>query len=121
MSHEQFFKEMLVDIDTPSLPFGLFNVHIDRGEVAEQRRMLPQDLNDRLRTQAKKIGVSLSSLCHVAWAQVVARTSGQHRVVFGTVVFGQLKTLTHLNHALGPIVSVLPIRVDVNDTQVEDT
>lgn len=54
--------------------------------------MLPQDLNDRLRSQAKALGVSFASLCHLAWAQVVSRTSGEDEVVFGIVLFGRMQS-----------------------------
>ncbi|KAF9995732.1 hypothetical protein BGZ65_008620, partial [Modicella reniformis] len=54
--HEKFFTEMLADIDTPSLPFGLADVHGHGGEVTTSCRELPQELNDRLRRQAKQMG-----------------------------------------------------------------
>ncbi|KAF9944950.1 hypothetical protein BGZ72_001809, partial [Mortierella alpina] len=119
-SHERFFKDMLANIDTPSLLFGLSNVHIDGSEVAELHHMLPRDLNNRLRTQARRIGVSLASLCHVAWAQVVARTSGQERAVFGTVLLGRMQACTSSDHAMGLFMNTLPFRVDVSEARVEE-
>ncbi|KAF9944851.1 hypothetical protein BGZ72_001907, partial [Mortierella alpina] len=119
-SHERFFKYMLADIDTPSLLFGLSNVHINGSEVAELHRMLPQYLNSRLRTQARRIGVSLASLCHVAWAQVVARATGQERVVFGTVLFGRMQGSTSSDHAMGLFMNTLPFRVEISEARVED-
>jgi hypothetical protein len=89
--HERFFGEMLGEINEPTLPFGLADVHQGGGEIRESRRMLPQALNDRLRAQARRIGVSLASLCHAAWGQVLACSSGQERVVFGTVLFGRMQ------------------------------
>ncbi|KAL1915185.1 uncharacterized protein VTP21DRAFT_7461 [Calcarisporiella thermophila] len=118
--HERFFKEMLADIESPTLPYGLTNVHGDGAEVTEARRMLPQELNKLLRSQAKKLGISLASLCHLAWALVIARTSGQQRVVFGTVLFGRMQAGASSNRAMGLFINTLPIRVDLDERSVED-
>nr|WP_254701623.1 condensation domain-containing protein [Neorhizobium galegae] len=71
-AHEAFFQEQLADIDEPTMPFGLSEVRGDGSGSREARRMLPQALNDRLRQQARRLGVSLASLCHLAWGQVMA-------------------------------------------------
>ncbi|MER8760643.1 hypothetical protein NKH69_34790, partial [Mesorhizobium sp. M0976] len=71
-AHEEFFRTMLADIDEPNTPFGLSEVRGDGSGVGEAHWMLPQALNDRLREQARRLGVSLASLCHLAWGQVVA-------------------------------------------------
>lgn len=52
--HERFFRSMLSDIDEPTTPFGLSDVHRDGNRVTEFHRMLPQTLNDRLRLQARR-------------------------------------------------------------------
>ncbi|WP_338925281.1 amino acid adenylation domain-containing protein [Mycetohabitans endofungorum] len=111
--HERFFTEQLADIDEPTFPFGLTDVHRDGAQVAETHRMLPQALNDRLRKQAKRLGVSLASLCHLAWAQVLARASGQQRVVFGTVLFGRMQAGDGADSAMGLFINTLPLRVDL--------
>ncbi|WP_409241939.1 condensation domain-containing protein [Bradyrhizobium sp. NC92] len=82
-AHEEFFRGLLADIDEPTMPFGLSEVYGDGSGVGEAHRMLPQALNERLREQARRLGVSLASLCHLAWGQVVARSSGREQVVFG--------------------------------------
>ncbi|KAL1915186.1 uncharacterized protein VTP21DRAFT_7462 [Calcarisporiella thermophila] len=120
IEQERFFKEMLADIESPTLPYGLTNVHGDGAEVTEARRMLPQELNKLLRSQAKRLGVSLASLCHLAWALVIARTSGQQRVVFGTVLFGRMQVGASSNRAMGLFINTLPIRVDLDERSVED-
>ncbi|KAK3806970.1 MAG: Non-ribosomal peptide synthetase module [Benniella sp.] len=114
--HERFFKEMLIDIDTPSLPFGLKDVHGQGNNVTKSYQQLPQELNDRLRRQAKKLGVSVASLCHLAWAQVISCTSGENRVVFGTVLFGRMNSGQGSDSAMGLFINTLPIRVDLTGT-----
>jgi amino acid adenylation domain-containing protein len=111
--HERFFTEQLADIEEPTLPFGLSEVHRDGAQVNEAHRMLPQALNDRLRDQAKRLNVSLASLCHLAWAQVLARASGQQRVVFGTVLFGRMQAGEGADSAMGLFINTLPLRVDL--------
>ncbi|KAF9923168.1 hypothetical protein BGZ65_009075, partial [Modicella reniformis] len=114
--HEKFFTEMLADIDTPSLPFGLADVYGHGDEVTTAYISLPQDLNNRLRRQAKQMGVSVASLCHLAWAQVISRTSGEDRVVFGTVLFGRMKSGPGADNAMGLFINTLPLRVDLDES-----
>uniref|UniRef100_UPI001590F49B AMP-binding protein n=1 Tax=Paraburkholderia mimosarum TaxID=312026 RepID=UPI001590F49B len=120
-AHEQFFREMLSEIDGPTLPFGLGEVRSDGSGVDEARRQLPQALNDRLRQQARRLGVSLASLCHLAWAQVVARSSGREQVVFGTVLFGRMHGGSGADRAMGLFMNTLPVRLDVDGTGVEES
>ncbi|SDG05911.1 Condensation domain-containing protein, partial [Bradyrhizobium brasilense] len=100
-AHEEFFRQMLADIDEPTMPFGLSEVYGDGSGVGEANRMLPQPLNERLREQAQRLGVSLASLCHLAWGQVVARSSGQEQVVFGTVLFGRMHAGAGADRTMG--------------------
>ena len=80
----------------------------------EGRRMMPQRLNDRLRKQARRVGVSLASLCHLAWGQVLARSSGCERVVFGTVLFGRMEGSEGADQAVGLFINTLPLRLDMD-------
>ncbi|KAG0197850.1 hypothetical protein BGX28_008649 [Mortierella sp. GBA30] len=115
---EMFFRGMLADLGEPTLPFGLTKVEDGGTDIMESHQILSQDLNDRLRLQAKQLRVSLATLCHVAWAQVLARTSGQRQVVFGTLLFGRLQAGDGSGHALGLSMSTLPFRCDVDERTV---
>ncbi|KAF9178544.1 hypothetical protein BGZ49_005323, partial [Haplosporangium sp. Z 27] len=119
--HERFFNKMLSDIDTPSLPYGLSDVYHEGLDVTQSQLRLPQSLNDKLRSHAKRMGVSLASLCHLAWAQVISRLSGQEKVVFGTVLFGRMQGGSGSDQAMGMFINTLPIRIDVGEIAVEES
>ncbi|WP_118985761.1 non-ribosomal peptide synthetase, partial [Photorhabdus sp. CRCIA-P01] len=119
--HTRFFTEMLAEIDEPTLPFGLAEVRHDGSRMTESHRMLTPELNDRLRGQARRLGVSLAALCHLAWAQVLSRTSGQKRVVFGTVLFGRMSAGEGAENGMGLFINTLPLRLDMDDTPVRDS
>ncbi|QPB24784.1 non-ribosomal peptide synthetase [Rhizobium sp. 007] len=120
-AHEEFFQEQLADIDAPTTPFGLSEVYGDGIGSHEARRMLPQALHDRLRSQARRLGVSLASLCHLAWGHVVARASGREQVVFGTVLFGRMHGGAGADRAMGLFMNTLPLRLDLDGTGVEES
>ncbi|MBF6031871.1 amino acid adenylation domain-containing protein [Pseudomonas sp. P155] len=116
--HEAFFREMLGDIDEPTLPFGLQDVHGDGNDIEEVCQPLPAAVAQRLRSQARLLGVSVASLFHLAWAQVLAATSAQERVVFGTVLLGRMQGGAGADRGLGMFINTLPLRVDVDETDV---
>ncbi|NWC96712.1 MULTISPECIES: non-ribosomal peptide synthetase [unclassified Pseudomonas] len=111
--HEGFFREMLGDIHEPTLPFGLQDVQGDGSAIEEAREGLSPDLTRRLRAQARLLGVSAASVFHLAWAQVLACTSSQASVVFGTVLLGRMQGGKGSDRALGMFINTLPLRVDV--------
>ncbi|MHC2468212.1 amino acid adenylation domain-containing protein [Bradyrhizobium embrapense] len=117
-AHEAFFRKMLADVDEPTMPFGLSEVHGDGSGLSEAHRMLPQALNEGLREQAQRLGVSLASLCHLAWGQVVARSSGREQVVFGTVLFGRMHAGAGADRTMGLFINTLPVRLALDETGV---
>ncbi|WP_230200552.1 non-ribosomal peptide synthetase, partial [Serratia marcescens] len=117
--HESFFRDMLADIREPVLPFGLSDVHGEGRQIACRYQALSSALNLRLRRQARRLGVSLASLCHLAWAQVLASVSGRDAVVFGTVLLGRLQGGEGAERALGLFINTLPLRLDIDRRGVE--
>ncbi|WP_445234400.1 condensation domain-containing protein, partial [Duganella rhizosphaerae] len=112
--HEVFFKAMLSDFSAPTAPYGLQQ---SRGElsVGESKRVVPVDLGKRLRAQARVLGVTAASVMHLAWAQVLAKLSGQEDVVFGTVLFGRMQGGVGSDRVLGMLINTLPIRIRVGE------
>ncbi|WP_170948621.1 non-ribosomal peptide synthetase, partial [Pseudomonas sp. Irchel 3A7] len=112
-AHEVFFREMLGDIDESTAPFDVRDINGDGHDALEAQRMLPDALSRRLRSQARRHGVSAASVMHLAWALVLAKITGRERVVFGTVLFGRLQGGEAADRVLGLFINTLPIRVDI--------
>jgi len=117
--HAAFFTRMLGDVEEPTHPFGLVNVHGDGSDTTEAHRMLPPALARAIRAQTRALGVSAASLMHLAWALVLARTTGRRDVVFGTVLFGRMQGGAQADRALGLFINTLPVRLRVDDDGVE--
>nr|WP_283099539.1 non-ribosomal peptide synthetase [Pseudomonas sp. MWU15-20650] len=116
--HEGFFRQMLSDISEPTLPFGLQDVQGDARGIAEVSLPLAPALAQRLRAQARQLGVSAASLFHMGWAQVLGALAGKAHVVFGTVLMGRLQGSHDTDRALGIFINTLPFRVDVDSQDV---
>ncbi|WP_067710177.1 solanimycin non-ribosomal peptide synthetase SolG [Erwinia sp. ErVv1] len=118
--HERYFRSTLSDIEEPTAPYGLVNM-LDDSAIIEVTRKVPQRLNDRLRAQARQLGVSLGSICHLAWGQVLACISGQDAVVFGTILFGRMHAGKGADQIMGPFINTLPLRLDMSGASVEES
>ncbi|HEV2149305.1 MAG TPA: amino acid adenylation domain-containing protein, partial [Longimicrobiaceae bacterium] len=115
--HEAFFRGMLGDVDEPTAPYGILDVRSGGQDAA--RLWMDEELARRLRTRARALGVSAASLCHLAWAQVLARVTGREDVVFGTVLFGRMQAGEGSDRVLGPFINTLPVRIEVGGEGVE--
>ncbi|RMP63818.1 hypothetical protein ALQ18_04595, partial [Pseudomonas marginalis pv. marginalis] len=118
-AHEAFFREMLADIDEPTLPFGLQNVEDDGAGIDEACLTLDDNVSRRLRASARQLGVSPASVFHLAWAQVLGVVANTDRVVFGTVMMGRLQGGEGADRALGMFINTLPLRVDIDGQAVQ--
>ena len=117
-TQEAFFRDMLADIDEPTLPCGLHDVQGDGHAIEEARWLLDRGLSQQLREQARQLGVSVASLTHLALARVLGQLSGRTAVVFGTVLLGRMDAGEGGEQALGMFINTLPLRVDVGSQSV---
>jgi amino acid adenylation domain-containing protein len=116
---EAFFSRMLADVEEPTAPFGLVNANSDGIEVEESRMVLDRILSQRLREQARKLGVTSATLWHLAWGRLMAKVSGRSDVVFGTVVLGRMQGGSGSDRVMGLFVNTLPMRLRICDDGVE--
>jgi amino acid adenylation domain-containing protein/thioester reductase-like protein/non-ribosomal peptide synthase protein (TIGR01720 family) len=119
--HEAFFRKMLGDIAEPTVAFGLRDVLENGGGIEEATVDLDINLARRLRACARTLGVTAASLCHLAFAQVLARTSGRDDVVFGTVLFGRLQGSVGADQVPGLFINTLPMRIRLGREGVADS
>ncbi|WP_313646174.1 amino acid adenylation domain-containing protein, partial [Pseudomonas sp.] len=98
---EALFRELLGDIDEPTVVYGLRDADTHGRRVLDSHQTLDAALGQRLREQARQAGVSLASLVHQAWGQVLAQLSGREEVVFGSVLLGRLQGGEGAERALG--------------------
>ncbi len=111
---------MLGKIEEPTAPFGLLDVRGEGRGIAEARELLPAQLSRELRARARAAGVSVASVCHLAWGQVLARLTGREEVVFGTVLFGRMQAGAGADQAVGLFINTLPLRVTIDGRSVQE-
>ncbi|HKV94724.1 MAG TPA: amino acid adenylation domain-containing protein [Candidatus Angelobacter sp.] len=119
--HEAFFKQLLGDVEEPTLPFGLVDTQGDGTGVRQTRTLIDAGLVSRIRERARKMGVSAASLWHLAWALVLARVSGRDDVVFGTVLFGRMQGGDGADRVMGLFMNTLPIRIRIGEEDVQES
>src|SRR5262249_43168195 len=121
--HEEFFRGLLGEVEEPTAPFGMVEVHGDGSGIEEGRVEVGWDVARRLREQARRLGVSVASVFELAWALVLARASAsasrREDVVFGTVLFGRMQGGEGSDRVLGPFINTLPVRIGVGEEGVE--
>ncbi|KMJ45031.1 hypothetical protein AB204_11225 [Xenorhabdus khoisanae] len=118
--HEDYFRTQLADVVEPTAPFGILKVHSDSSAINESRLPLNPALAKNIRAQARRLGVSPSVLFHVAWAQVLAHTSGHDDVVFGSVLLGRLQGISGVKRTLGMFINTLPMRISLTGRSVRE-
>lgn len=117
---EAFFRSKLGEIDEPTAPFGVLDVHGDGSRIDRADQAVEPALAQRVRTQARCLGVSAATLFHAAWALVVSRTSGRSDVVFGTVLLGRLQGSAGAQRMLGMFINTLPLRLQLQDVTARE-
>ena len=115
---ENFFRKMLGDVDEPFASFGILELQGDSSTIEESTLALSDESFRQVRSVARHAGVTFATLCHLAWALVLAKVSGWEDVVFGTVVFGRMQGGEGFDRTMGPFINTLPVRISVGTQDV---
>ena len=108
---EDYFRRLLGDVNEPTAPFGLLDVHGDGQGIQEARLALEDALAAQIREMARGLNVSPAVLFHVAYGLVMARCSGRDDVVFGSVFSGRMGGVEGADRMLGMFINTLPVRL----------
>ncbi|SNT49256.1 non-ribosomal peptide synthetase [Rhodococcoides kyotonense] len=73
------------------------------------------DIVERLRAIATDGATTLSSVCQLAWANVLRQFTGQRRIVFGEVVAGRPTDIDDIDSAVGSYANTVPRVFDLVD------
>lgn len=113
-----YFRARLADIDEPTAPFGLLDVHGDGSRIHEAHLPVAPHLAQELRRCATQWRVSVAALFHAAMALLLARLCGRDDVVFGSVLFGRLQGQPGIERVVGLFINTLPLRLSLQGSSV---
>lgn len=105
-----YFVDMLGDVEEPTAPFDVLEMPAG-APLREAAQALDGVLAKRVRDAARGLRVSAASLCHVAWAMVLAKLTARHDVTFGTVLFGRMQCAELTANTVGLFINTLPVRI----------
>jgi amino acid adenylation domain-containing protein len=117
---QAFFASLLGGVDEPTAPFGLLDIQ-SSAKTVEGHLQIDAALAQRIRGQARALGVTAASLFHLAWAGVLSQLCGKSDVVFGTVLLGRMRSGAGANRAVGMFINTLPIRLTLGRTGVAES
>ncbi|MEW5250281.1 amino acid adenylation domain-containing protein [Microbulbifer sp. 2201CG32-9] len=115
-----YFRTQLGDVDGPTLPFGLGDVHTVDETLERAQVQLPDSVARQIRALCRSMNMSPASIFHLAWARVVGACSGRQDVVFGTVLSGRLQGAPGIERLVGLVMNTLPVRIDLRGLSVRD-
>ncbi|MQA07681.1 MAG: amino acid adenylation domain-containing protein [Pseudonocardiaceae bacterium] len=104
------WRDALADLTEPTLVASS-----DRGGqpvIPENLdRVLPAELSDRLRDEARRAGLTLNTLLNAAWGLVLSSMVGRDDVVFGTAVAGRPASVPDVRNIIGMFLNTVPARI----------
>ncbi|HWM91032.1 MAG TPA: amino acid adenylation domain-containing protein [Thermoanaerobaculia bacterium] len=116
---EAFWRRTLEGFTTPTpLPLAQQSAALRGAPSFEDRTVdLSPAATRSLEEAARRAGVTLGSFVQAAWALLLARTTGEDDVVFGSVVSGRPPHLAGSEAMVGLFINTLPVRVRIDERE----
>ncbi|MFI2782680.1 amino acid adenylation domain-containing protein [Streptomyces sp. ALB3] len=117
---EAFWSEYLRGFDAPT------RLAVDRGQGVHEGGggaevtlsvTLDRATSAEVQRQCSRLGVSLSSLAHAAWARLLGSYSGEEEVLFGSTTAGRPPELAGVEQMVGLFINAVPLRVRIDPAQ----
>ncbi|RSM89583.1 non-ribosomal peptide synthetase [Kibdelosporangium aridum] len=72
---------------------------------------LSEELSDRLRSDARRNGLTINTVLNAAWALTLAEAVGRDDVVFGSTVAGRPPEIEGVENIIGLFLNTIPVRI----------
>jgi len=121
--HRQWWKRTLQGVKPTSIKPEYGRTRYDLDQTPRHQRHVSQvnkKLSALLMEKSRTLGVTQSSILHVAWALVIARFSGRGEALFGTSVSGRTCPLSDIDTAVGLFLNTIPTHISINPNQPLD-
>ncbi|QUC21788.1 uncharacterized protein UV8b_05295 [Ustilaginoidea virens] len=69
---------------------------------------------EEIQRKARRLGVSLLSVCQASWAAVLASMFDKPDITFGNVVSGRTTALDGIDRLVAPCFNTIPLRMDIS-------
>lgn len=117
---EAIFRPKLGHVDEPTAPFGILDIHGDGKQIRDSKEYLEDRLARRIRSQARRFGISTATIFHAAWGLFVAFASGRNEAVFGSVLSGRQQTTENADGMIGLFINTLPLHLTLDGRSVKE-
>jgi amino acid adenylation domain-containing protein len=101
------WRATLSDVDEPTKIVGALEASPRHGQ---HRVHLPADLSAALAAEARRRGLTLSTVLHGAWGLLLGALTGRADVVYGTTVAGRPAEVPGIENAVGLFINTVPVR-----------
>ncbi|MCE7082632.1 non-ribosomal peptide synthetase [Streptomyces sp. ST2-7A] len=114
---ETFWRDYLRGFDAPT------RLAVDRGQGVHEGGSgtevtlsvtLDRETSATVRDQCARLGVSLGTLAHAAWARLLGSYSGENEVLFGSTTAGRPPELRGVEQMVGLFINAVPLRVRID-------
>ena len=117
---ENYWRNKLEGYSTPlQLPVdkGDVNLVADIVSTAFEHEKLSQNLTGQIQSFARETRVTINTVIEGALSLLLSRYTGENDIVFGAAVSGRPAEIDSVESIVGLFVNVLPVRVQINDSE----